>query len=418
MSKKLKRTSQPAVRCAVYTRKSTSEGLDQEFNSLDAQREAAEAYIASQQGVGWVCLPDGYDDGGFSGANIDRPALTRLLVDIEAGKVDTVVVYKVDRLSRSLLDFARMLETFERFKVSFVSVTQHFNTATSMGRLILNVLLSFAQFEREMISERTRDKMAAARRKGKWLGGRPVLGYDVDARTRRLVVNPEAAARVRAIFQLYLQLGGLIPTVVELSRRGWRTKRWTTRKGLVCGGKAYGKGTLHCLLTNVTYRGKVKYQDEVFDGEHEAIVPADMFQRVQALLEQNRRKRRRRRTQRCPGLLDGLLYCAACQSQMIHTYTTKGPCRYRYYVCSHAQKRGWDSCPSKSIPAMEIERFVVNEVQQASARDPACREVRCDRVSTPEQAQWLARRVDRVEYDGRQGDLHIKMHPGGSKESA
>ena len=418
MTSNRKRTSQPVVRCAIYTRKSTNEGLDQDFNSLDAQREAAEAYIASQQSAGWVCLPDRYDDGGFSGASIDRPALTCLLADVEAGKVDAVLVYKVDRLSRSLLDFARMMETFERFKVSFVSVTQHFNTATSMGRLILNVLLSFAQFEREMISERTRDKMAAARRKGKWLGGRPVLGYDVDARTRRLVVHREEAARVRAIFQLYLQLDGLIPTVAELSRRGWRTKRWTTRKGIVRGGKAFGKGTLHCLLRNVTYRGKVKYLDQLFDGEHEAIVPEDMFQRVQALLEQNRRMRRRRRAQRCPGLLDGLLYCAACQSQMTHTYTSKGPCRYRYYICSDAQKRGWDSCPSQSIPAMEIERFVVNEVQQASARDPACREVPSDRVSTPEQAQWLARRVDRVEYDGRQGDLHIKMHPDRSKEPA
>ena len=418
MTTKRKPTSQPVVRCAIYARKSTNEGLDQEFNSLDAQREAVEAYIASQQSAGWVCLPDRYEDGGFTGANMDRPALAHLLADIKAGKIDAVLVYKVDRLSRSLLDFARMMETFERFNVSFVSVTQHFNTATSMGRLILNVLLSFAQFEREMISERTRDKMAASRRKGKWLGGRPVLGYDVDARTRRLVVNPEEAAQVRAIFQLYLQLGGLIPTVAELSRRGWRTKRWTTRKGIVLGGKAFNKGTLHCLLTNVTYRGKVKFEDQLFDGEHDAIILKDVFQRVRALLKQNRRERRRRKTQRCPGLLEGLLYCAACQSQMIHTYTTKGPCRYRFYVCSHAQKRGWDSCPSKSIPAMEIERFVLNEVQQASARNPACREVPSDRVSTPERAQWLARRVDRVEYDGRQGNLHIKLHPGGNKEPA
>ena len=207
----------PKVRCAIYTRKSTDEGLDREFNTLDAQREAAENYIASQKHQGWLCLGEHYDDGGFSGGNMQRPALSRLLDDIEAGKVDCVLVYKVDRLSRSLLDFARILEKFEKHGVSFVSITQLFNTASSMGRLILNVLLSFAQFERELISERTRDKMGAARRKGKWLGGRPVLGYDVDREARRLVVNHQEATRVRAIFQLYLHIGRLIPTVEELA---------------------------------------------------------------------------------------------------------------------------------------------------------------------------------------------------------
>ena len=293
MREKTKRKSQPAVRCAIYTRKSTNEGLDQEFNTLDAQREAAEAYIASQQGAGWVCLPDRYDDGGFTGANIDRPALTRLLVDIEAGKIDAVVVYKVDRLSRSLLDFARMMETFERFGVSFVSVTQHFNTATSMGRLILNVLLSFAQFEREMISERTRDKMAAARRKGQWLGGVPVLGYDVDRLARRLVVSGKEAAQVQHIFELYLRLGGLVPVVEELTRRGWVNKQWITRKKVVRVGKPFNKGSLHYLLTNVTYRGRVKYEDEIYPGDHEAIVSEEIFGRVQALLMKNRRTRQR-----------------------------------------------------------------------------------------------------------------------------
>ena len=196
-----KKTDAPAVRCAVYTRKSTEEGLEQEFNSLDAQREAAEAYIASQRGVGWTCLPDRYDDGGYTGGNMDRPALKRLMADIEAERVDCIVVYKVDRLSRSLLDFAKLMETLEKHRVSFVSVTQQFNTTSSMGRLTLNILLSFAQFEREIISERTRDKIAAARRKGKWSGGRPILGYDVDPRGGRLMVNEEEAARARAIQQ-------------------------------------------------------------------------------------------------------------------------------------------------------------------------------------------------------------------------
>src|SRR5262245_47391968 len=240
------RPSAPApVRCAIYTRKSTEEGLDQDFNSLDAQREAAQAYVKSQASSGWQCLPQSYDDGGFTGGNMDRPALKRLLADIAAGHIDCVVVYKVDRLSRSLMDFARMMELFDRHGVAFVSTTQQFNTGTSMGRLVLNVLLSFAQFEREMIAERTRDKIAAARRKGKWNGGLPVLGYDVDPRTFKLVVCEQEAVRVRAIFALYLEHGALLPVVQELTERGWLGKRWQTRKGHWRGGKPFTKTNLH-----------------------------------------------------------------------------------------------------------------------------------------------------------------------------
>ena len=212
----------PELRCAIYTRKSTEEGLEQEFNSLDAQRESGEAYIAAQKHEGWVCLPDRYDDGGFTGGNMDRPALKRLLADIDAGKVDCIVVYKVDRLSRSLNDFSKIMDVLERHKVSFVSVTQQFNTNTSMGRLMLNVLLSFSQFEREIISERTRDKIAAARRKGKWAGGLPVLGYDLASTPQgsRVAVNEEEASQVRQIYELYLQHGSLIPTVRDLDQRG------------------------------------------------------------------------------------------------------------------------------------------------------------------------------------------------------
>src|SRR5258707_1368753 len=268
------------VRCAIYTRKSTEEGLDQEFSSLDAQRESSLAYIKSQASQGWTCIKAPYDDGGFTGGNMERPALKRLLADIQAGKIDCVAVYKVDRLSRSLLDFARMMETFERHHVAFVSVTQQFNTAHSMGRLVLNVLLSFAQFEREIISERTRDKIAAARRKGKWSGGHPLLGYDVDPRGFKLVINAEEAQRVRAIFALYLECGGLIATVQELDRRGWKNKCWQTRKGHVRGGSPFTKGSLHHLLTNVVYRGQVEYKKEVHTGEHEAIVEAKVWQQV------------------------------------------------------------------------------------------------------------------------------------------
>ncbi|MGE0769289.1 MAG: recombinase family protein [Hyphomicrobiaceae bacterium] len=359
------------VRCAIYTRKSTEEGLEQEFNSLDAQRESGEAYVKSQLHEGWECLADHYDDGGFTGGNMERPALRRLMADIAAGKVDCVLVYKVDRLSRSLLDFARMMEVFDKHHVAFVSVTQQFNTSTSMGRLVLNVLLSFAQFEREIISERTRDKIAAARRKGKWSGGMPILGYDVDPRGSKLIVNEDEAVRVQGIFELYLEHQGLLPTVQELESRDWLNKRWTTRKGHERGGKPFTKTSLHKLLTNVVYIGKLRYKNEIHAGEHAAIVDADVWQRVQALLARNGRTGGAAVRNKFGALLKGILRCVNCDCAMCPTHATKdGAKRYRYYVCSAAQKRGWHSCPSKSIPATEIERFVVDQIK-CVGRDPA-----------------------------------------------
>ena len=355
-------------RCAIYTRKSTEDGLEQEFNSLDAQREAGEAYIRSQASEGWECLPDLYDDGGFTGGNMERPALQRLMNDIEAGKVDCVVVYKVDRLSRSLLDFSRILETFEKHSVSFVSVTQQFNTASSMGRLILNVLLSFAQFEREMISERTRDKIAATRRKGKWTGGMPLLGYNVV--DTKLVVDPDEAEMVRKIFGLYLEQDGLIPVVEELERRGWRSKQWTTKKGIQRGGRSFNKNSLWSLLTNVTYLGKVKYKDEVHEGEHEAIIDEELWQSVQAKLKRNGRNGGALARNKFGALLKGLIHCSPCGCAMTPTHTTRGGNkRYRYYVCSKAQKRGWNTCPSRSVPAGEMETFVIEQIKTIG-KDP------------------------------------------------
>jgi site-specific DNA recombinase len=275
---KLRPMPKNTIRCAIYTRKSTEDGLEQEFNSLDAQREAAEAYIRSQQHEGWTVLPENYDDGGFTGGNMERPALQCLMADIESGQVNCVVVYKVDRLSRSLLDFARMMAVFDRHQVAFVSVTQSFNTSNSMGRLVLNVLLSFAQFEREISGERIRDKIAATQRKGKWAGGQPPLGYDVKTQPLRIEVNAEEAVQVRAIFDLYLEHGSLLPVVEELDRRGWRTKPWITRKGSPRGGKVYAKNHVHGLLTSVIYAGKQRYKDEVHPGEHPAIVDAEIWQ--------------------------------------------------------------------------------------------------------------------------------------------
>ncbi|MCC6910145.1 MAG: recombinase family protein [Phycisphaerales bacterium] len=356
--------SRPVNRCAIYTRKSSEEGLEQEFNSLDAQREAGEAYVKSQTAEGWTCLPDRYDDGGYTGGNMERPALQRLMKDIEAGRVDTVVVYKVDRLSRSLLDFARMMQVFESRSVSFVSVTQSFNTSDSMGRLMLNVLLSFAQFEREIISERTRDKMAAARRKGKWVGGRPILGYDVDPNGFRLVINEPEAKRVRAIFELYLKHESLIPTVRALNERGWLTKQWTSRKGKALGGRPFEKGSLYALLTNVAYLGKIRFKDELYEGEHQGIIDADVWQKAQHLLTRNGRTGGSIVRNKYGAILKGLLHCTACRRTMGHSYSCKkGRVAYRYYVCNGAARRGWDSCPSKSIPAAEIERIVVDQVR-------------------------------------------------------
>jgi len=363
-------TTPPVVRCAIYTRKSTEEGLEQEFNSLDAQRESGEAYIKSQAHEGWACLPDRYDDGGFTGGNMDRPALRRLLADIEAGKVDVVVVYKIDRFSRSLLDFARMIDLFDKRRISFVSVTQQFNTATSMGRLVLNVLLSFAQFEREIIAERTRDKIAATRRKGKWSGGMPLLGYDVDPRGSRLMVNAEEADQVRAIFALYLEHGSMLPVVQELERRGWVGKQWQTKKGHARGGQPFTRTSLHRLLTNPTYIGQVRYKDERHTGEHAGIVDADVWQRVQSMLQRNGRTGGPLARDAFTGLLKGLLRCAPCNCSMTPSHTAKGNKKYRYYTCVNAQKRGWQKCPSKSIPAAQIEGLVVGQIK-GIGHDPA-----------------------------------------------
>ena len=359
------------IRCAIYTRKSTDEGLEQDFNSLDAQRLAGENFIASQVGEGWTCLPERYDDGGYTGGNTDRPALQRLLSDIEAGQIDCVVVYKVDRLSRSLLDFARIMGAFEEHGVAFVSVTQSFNSATSMGRLTLNILLSFAQFEREVISERTRDKISMARKKGKWSGGCQVLGYDVTPEGGRLAVNEAEAEQVRTIYVLYLELGGMLRVIEELDRRRWTNKTCVTRAGKLHQGKPFAKNVLHGLLTNPIYMGKVRHHGKVYEGEHDAIVDEETFQRVQDQLARQGPKCGSRKSRlRGQGILQGILRCKACGCGMTNSHSRKGNRRYRYYLCHHAQSRGWRHCPRPTLPAEEIERFVVDEIR-AIGQDPA-----------------------------------------------
>ncbi|MBI3865342.1 MAG: recombinase family protein [Planctomycetia bacterium] len=399
-----KTNGQPkAIRCAVYTRVSTSEQAENDYSSIHAQREAGEAYTASQRNEGWTLLPTAYDDPGYTGANVDRPGLRRLLADIEAGQVDVVLCYKVDRLSRSLLDFSRLLETFDKHGVAFTSVTQAFNTSTSMGRLTLNILLSFAQFEREMISERTHDKIASARRKGKWSGGHPILGYDVV--DRKLVVNKAEASRVRQIFELYLEHQALIATVQDLDRRGWKTKRWSMRKGGERGGRPFDKSLLYNLLTNPAYIGKVRYKDEVHAGEHQGIVDPEVFDRVQTLLRRNHRTGGAEARNQFGALLKSLLRCVPCQSSMTHTHSTKGDSRrYRYYVCLTAQKRGWNACPSQSVPAAEIEQFVIDQIR-CIGRDPGLI------AETLAQARAQAEgQIDELEKEGDGLDRDLERH--------
>lgn len=402
----VRKVAKPLVRCAIYTRKSTEERLDLEYNSLDAQRDSAEAYIASQQHDGWVAIEERYDDGGFSGATTERPALSRLLEDIKGGKIDCVVVYKVDRLSRSLLDFARVIGIFDSHGVTFVSVTQQFNTGTPMGRLILNVLLSFAQFERELIAERIRDKIAAQRRRGKWTGGRPVLGYDVDRSgpSPRLVVNADEAARVRRIFTLYLELGTLLPVVKELAKRGWSNKSWTTKRGEQRGGRSFDKSSVYDLLTNPIYTGKLKHKTETFDGEHEAIVETAVFNKVQTQLKQHGKGRGNFLINKHGALLKGLLHCQACNRAMVHTFTGKGTKRYRYYTCMRAIKRGYHDCPSRSLPAAEIERVVVDQIrcigQDTSMRAEVMRQARAN----------VEHRIAQLQTEQRQTTRQLERH--------
>jgi site-specific DNA recombinase len=403
------RTPPPhGVRCAIYTRKSSAEGLDQAFSSLDAQREAAAAYLASQQAAGWRLLPQRYDDGSCTGSNLDRPALQQLLQDIATGTIDCVLVYKVDRLSRSLVDFARLMELFARHHVAFVSVTQQFNTATSMGRLVLHLLLSFAQFERELIAERTRDKIAAARRKGKWAGGMPLLGYDVAPHGSQLHVNAEEAARVRAIFTLYLEYQAVRPLLRELDRRGWRTKAWRTRHGQARGGQPFTAATLRRLLRNVIYRGQIRYHDEVHAGEHAALVDESTWQQVQTLLQDHRPQAGLRWTS--GALLQGLLRCVACGCPMSSSQSTKGSRRYRYYLCRQAQQQGWQRCPAPAVPAGPLEALVLAQVRAAAA-DFACAAGDPGWLALPpqEQARAVQRWVEQIDYDGVRGLVSIRL---------
>ena len=360
----MKPTERKVFRCAIYTRKSTEHNLDLEFNSLDAQREACEAYIKSQAHEGWRLIPDAYDDGGVSGASLDRPALQRLLADVRVGKINTVVVYKVDRLTRSLADFAKLVELFDQFGVSFVSITQSFNTTTSMGRLTLNVLLSFAQFGREVIGERVRDKIAASKRKGIWVGGPVPLGYrSID---KKLVVVPEEAEAVRAIFTRYLALGSMGALIEELDRRGIRTKANGRPAGRQRGGIRFGLGSLAYLLKNRLYIGEVVYRDESHRGEHEAILDRELFEAVQAKLAANTVARQVQR-RGSPAILSGRIFDDR-GNRMSPSHSNKLGVRYRYYVSQAIlQQRKVEAGSIARVPAAEIETLVLDGIRKHCA---------------------------------------------------
>src|SRR4051794_30742479 len=344
------KTAVRKLRCAVYTRKSSEEGLEQEFNSLDAQREACEAYIASQKPEGWLLVPDRYDDGGISGATLERPALQRLLADIEARRVDVVVVYKIDRLSRALMDFAKLVEVFDRNSVTFVSVTQSFNTTTSMGRLTLNILLSFAQFEREVIGERIRDKFAASRKKGMWMGGFVPLGYDV--KERKLIVNEANAKTVRMIFERFTKIGSAT-TLVRALRAEGVTGRY---------GKLVDKGYIYKLLNNRTYIGKAVHKGTIYSGEHEAIISQALWDKVHSILTDSPRLRAARTRAQTPALLKGLIFGPTGRA-MTPTHTRKSGKLYRYYVSTDVLKHDAEACTVRRVPAAEIESAVIEQVR-------------------------------------------------------
>ena len=411
----------PKLRCAVYTRKSSEEGLDMEFNSLDAQREACAAYIASQRNECWIPVRDDYDDGGVSGGTLERPALKRLLADIEAGLIDIVVVYKIDRLSRSLMDFARLVDVFDRMNVTFVSITQSFNTTTSMGRLTLNILLSFAQFEREVIGERIRDKFAASRKRGMWMGGNVPLGYVV--RDRKLIIHEPDARIVTMIFERFASLGSATKLASQLVIEGVTTK----------SGKLVDKGFIYKLLNNRVYIGDAVHKGTAYPGEHSAIIARDLWDRVHGILAESPRTRGNRNRAQMPALLKGLIFGPNGRA-MSPTHTRKCGKLYRYYVSQSAIKGSAADCPVGRIPAGEIEDAVIDQLRlllrspeiivatwrkaRGSIEGLTEDEVRValqafeplwDQLFPAEQARIVQLLVERVDVDTNGADIRLKV---------
>lgn len=423
------------LRCAVYTRKSTEEGLDQEYTSIDAQRDAGAACIASRRAEGWIPVADDYDDGGFSGGTLERPALQRLIADIEAGLIDIVVAYKIDRLSRSLFDFAELVKVFDRHGVTFVSVTQQFNTTDAMGRMLLNILLTFAQFERELTAERIRDKFVASKKKGLWMHGIPPLGYDV--KDRRLVINEVEAEQVRTIFRHFVALGSILKVVQEIRTRGWCNKTWTTKAGRVMVGQPHDKSSVHKILHCRTYLGEMKHRDQYFENTHAPIIERALWDEAHALLRVNGRVRAgASRRGKVDFLLKGLLTGPDGRA-LTPWHTTKRNGRtYRYYLSTRDTHEGPGTSGLPRLPAGELEGAVVSQLRrvlrapemieamipQAVALDPTLDEAQVtvamtqvDRVWEqlfPAEQQRLVRLlVERVIVSPT--NLELRLRPGG-----
>ncbi len=349
-------------RCAIYTRKSCEEGLEKEFNSLDAQRLSAENYILSQAHEGWTLVNEHYDDGGYSGGSLDRPALKRLFNDIKAGRIDCIIVYKIDRLTRSLSDFSEIIKILDEYNVSFVAVTQSFNTANSMGRLMLNVLLSFAQYERELTGERIRDKFAASCQKGMWMGGSIPLGYDLG--DRRLNINENEAKTIRILFNTFIKTASATETFRELNHLGLKTKTWVSSSGKIHKGNNFNKDSVRRILTNELYIGKINHKGNIYDGLHSAIIDDETWKKAQDLLKNSNVTKVYKPTTRISQapLLKGIMNCGICGNKMTPTYTSKNGKKYRYYICQAKLKGNNEECEVGRIPAKETEELVINQV--------------------------------------------------------
>jgi len=351
------------VYCAAYCRKSIEERADEVFGSIENQHEAVLNFIASHKHEGWIPLPERYDDNGFTGSNANRPSLQRLLNDIKEGRVNMVIVYKLDRLSRSLVDFVQLLKFFDEHEVAFASVTQPIDTSTSTGKLMLHILSSFAEFERQLISERTKDKLSASRKRGQWTGGYIPLGYrlEVKDKKKKLILEPEGEKLVKEIFDLYLKGNSTLKISQIFNERGLRTSQFTCKNGRVIGGVKFSVAKIQWMLRYVGYMGKVEYNGQIYNGEHEALIDEETFKKTQALLDQNHRERKVLKNTDCTGLLSHLLHCKACDTYMVHTYTIKHRThKYRYYTCTNAQKYGHGSCPTRSVNSKAIEDAVIN----------------------------------------------------------
>jgi site-specific DNA recombinase len=412
-------TTAPQTRVAIYCRQSVASDL--EFGSIQAQREAVAAYVLSQRGEGWVALATRYEDHGFSGGTVERPAFQQLVADVAAGKVDIVAAYKIDRVSRSLADFTKFMSLLEKHKVGFVSTTQAFDTRTSMGRLTLNILASFSQFEREVISERITDKMQATRRRGMWTGGRPILGYRVV--DKKLLIDPDEASQVRAIFRLYVESASIRDVVAELDRRGWTSKTYTGKKGQQIVGYPFTKGSLHGLLTNVVYRGQTRTKGGVVPGVHEPIIDTATFDAVAAALR-DRRRPYRQQVGKWSALLVGILRCARCGAAMTHAANIRGDRVHRYYCCTTSQKQGAAACRGSRAPAGELEDVVVGRIKAIgtdasvlTATLAAAQQAR--RARQPElvaEARRLAN--ERTDLTGQRANLLDALQHGGVAANA